>query len=69
MIVDRDASPRVGDVVTVLVDGDDVQVKRFGGQHGTRVTLTCENPAYPPTEVEDVKVTGVVIQITKTLRE
>jgi SOS-response transcriptional repressor LexA len=68
IVVDLDASPSPSNVVVVLVDGDDVEVKRIARIADGRITLTCENPSYPDREVEDVKVIGVVIQVTKQLR-
>ena len=65
IIVDMDASPKIGCVVVALVNGDDLQVKRLAALRDGKAILECKNPKYPPQEVEDIKIQGVVISASR----
>jgi DNA polymerase V len=61
LVVDRSLSPKHGNVVIAILDGE-LTVKRLELTHGG-VILRAENPEYPPIlvpELSDLQVWGVV---------
>lgn len=67
-IVALDGSPNLNDVVVFLVNGEEVEIRRLKARTDSHVVLACDNLAYTDLEVEDVKIIGVVIQISRTLK-
>lgn len=62
VIVDRALSPRHGDVVVAVVDGE-LTLKRLSLERG-RVQLLAENPTYPPIDLQELSeltIWGVVV--------
>ena len=69
VVIDLEASPRVGDIVVVAVDKDEIELRRFIGSLDGRVRLGCENPTHSEIEVEDVRIIGTVIETGRRLRD
>lgn len=69
VVVDRSLTPREGDVVIAVVDGDfTIKTLRI---HHQRVVLHPENPTYPDVEVgglSELVVWGVVVHSIRHLR-
>ena len=69
VVVRQEAPVPDGEIAAVLVDGE-ATVKRVE-QHGDRVRLVPENPAYEPIELDpsldDVRVLGKVVGVVRLL--
>lgn len=66
VIVDRAMTPKHGDIVVAVVDGDYTLKRLF--KHRGRVELRAENPAYAPIEFKDgneLLVWGVVVGVVR----
>ncbi len=61
-------TPRKGDIVIALVDGDEVTLKRFSPLPGNRVELIPENPQMEPMvfPADQVQIQGIVVGQMRT---
>ncbi len=68
VIVRRQPDADDGEIVAVLVDGEEATVKRIRRRDG-RVELHSENPAYPPMVfTEGVEILGKVVSVLRRVR-
>jgi DNA polymerase V len=68
-IVDRSLSPKHGDIVLVLIDGEFI-VTRLQQQGGECTTLKPENPAFSPIEISEgqsLEIWGVITGSVRVL--
>jgi repressor LexA len=65
VILDKDRSPRSGDVVAALIDRDST-LKTFAFEHG-RPVLRAENPRYPTLiPAEELSIQGVMVGLVRS---
>lgn len=66
IIVEKNESPKEGDMVVALVNGADATLKRYK-RKGEKIILSPANPVYEPIEVneEDLRIQGVVIGLLR----
>ena len=66
IIVDRSVTPRSGQIVVAVIDGD-YTVKRLDRKNGM-IRLYAENPDFPPItprECQEIEIWGVVVASIK----
>lgn len=67
VVVRRQPEARNGEIVAVLIDGEEATVKRFR-READRVVLTAENPAYEPIVLHaGVEVIGKVVAVLRSI--
>lgn len=61
LLVDVTKKEKIDGIYVAIDSKPDLIVRRLQLRPGGKYRLLCDNPAYPPTDVDDIEIAGIVV--------